>query len=464
VLDLSSLLVGEGRIGNNPGNLSNFIHIEQTGSGTLIHISTNGLFVGGYGSATSTGGAGDQTILLSNVNITSGFGSDQAILADLLTRGKLVVDTLAVDGSTVSNTLTIGTSVVDGDGDTGSTSVSINSANVVPLPPVPGNVAPVVEANAQTLLGLIGLGALGLDLNGQDLLAADANGNLNHVTVEYAPLVALNLTPLTFAWDAALATTYGLAVSVTQSSGLLGIVAPSARIDVTALNGGVIDNLQINRFLETIHLTDTSGALLSSTLLNVGVLNSLTITATDAQGLSSSAAVGSVVSVNLLNSLDGPDPVSLFSSMASQQSVADPDTGSKSDHSFSTLPSSPDAPDEARALHLTSGGSDMITVPAEDTSFGNWSLEGGIEHTTAIDLVIDSHFDAGLSSGSEQTLADGGTALHLTLAIMDEPELILGHDRFDSLNQPLQLVDTAGYDAYVAPLPILEDTGVAHHP
>lgn len=465
VLDLSSLLVGEGRIGNSPGNLANFIHFEQTGSGTLVHISTNGLFVGGYGSATSTGGGGDQTILLSNVNLTSGFGSDQAILADLLARGKLVVDTLAVDGSTASNTLTIGTSVVDGDGDAGSTSVSINSANVVPLPPVPGNVAPVVEANAQTLLGLIGLGALGLDLNSQDLLAADANGNLNSVRVEYAPLVALNLTPLTFAWDAALATTYGLAVNVTQSSGLLGVVAPSARIDVTALNGGVIDNLQINRFLETVHLTDTSGALLSSTLLNVGVLNSLTISATDAQGLSSSASIGSVVSVNLLNSLDGPDPVALFSSMESQQRVADPESNAKSDHTFSTLPLDPDGADTSHALHATPGGSDMITVPAEDTSFGSWSLEGGIEHLTTFDLAAGGFVDTGLSGGSDHALGDGGSALQLSLAMMDEPELNIGQDdRFDTLSQSLQLADAGGYDIYVAPLPILEDTGVAHHP
>ncbi|RZJ97902.1 MAG: Ig-like domain-containing protein, partial [Brevundimonas sp.] len=37
VLDLSSLLVGEGRIGANPGNLSNFVHFELTAGGTLIH-------------------------------------------------------------------------------------------------------------------------------------------------------------------------------------------------------------------------------------------------------------------------------------------------------------------------------------------------------------------------------------------------------------------------------------------
>jgi large repetitive protein len=317
VLDLSSLLQGEGRIGVNPGNLANYIHFQQTAGGTLIQISTSGGFVGGFGSATS--GTANQTILLQNVDLTTGFSSDQAILADLLSRGKLVVDSLTVDGSTAPPTLVVGGSVIDGDGDTASTSLSVNGLGVQPTPPLAGNVAPVVELQAQNVLGLLGLGALGLNLNNQDLLAADANGNLNRVEVEYAPLVAVNLSPLTFGFDAALAASYGLQVQVTHSSGLLGIVAPTARISITALDGGVLDNVEINRFLETVHLTDTSGGLLSSSLLSVNLLNAMTITAHDAQGLSSSAALGSVLNVNLLNSLDGPDPISLTAFSADDQ-------------------------------------------------------------------------------------------------------------------------------------------------
>ncbi|MDG2527224.1 Ig-like domain-containing protein [Caulobacter endophyticus] len=317
VLDLSSLLQGEGRIGASAGNLTNYIHFQQTANGTLIHISTSGGFVGGFGSSTS--GTANQTILLQNVDLTSGFTSDQAILADLLTRGKLVVDTSTVDGSTASPTLVVGGSVIDGDGDGASTTVSINGSGVQPTPPLAGNVAPAVELQAQNVLGLLGLGALGLNLNNQDLLAADANGNLNRVEVEYAPLVAVNLSPLTFGFDATLAASYGLQVQVTRSSGLLGIVAPTARIVITALDGGILDNVEINRFLETVHLTDTSGGLLSSSLLSVDLLNAMTITAHDAQGLSSSAALGSVLNVNLLNSLDGPDPVGLAALSADEQ-------------------------------------------------------------------------------------------------------------------------------------------------
>jgi hypothetical protein len=95
------------------------------------------------------------------------------------------------------------------------------------------------------------------------------------------------------------------------------VVAPSARIVITALDGGVLDNAEINQFLETVHLTDTSGALLSSTLLSVQLLNALTITAVDAQGAASAVTVGSVVNANALNSLDGPDPAAAPAETAS---------------------------------------------------------------------------------------------------------------------------------------------------
>ncbi|WP_312217337.1 Ig-like domain-containing protein [Brevundimonas sp.] len=311
VLDLSSLLQGEGRIGTNPGNLTNFIHFQQTANGTLVHISSTGGFIGGFGSATAA--AADQTILLRNVNLTAGFSSDQAILADLLDRGKLIVDELTTPAPG-SDVLTIGGSVVDGDGDSGATTLAIDSAAVQPLPAAPGNVAPVVGAQADALLGLLGLGVLGLNLGEQDLLAADANNNLSRVEVEYAPLLAVNLSPLTFAYAESLAASFGYSVQVNTSPGLLGVVAPSARITITALDGGPLDNVEINRFLETVHLTDTSGALLSSTLLSAQLLNALTLTAEDAQGLGSSVTVGSVVNVNALNSLDGPDPVLLSAS------------------------------------------------------------------------------------------------------------------------------------------------------
>ncbi|MDQ8027407.1 MAG: Ig-like domain-containing protein [Brevundimonas sp.] len=414
VLDLSSLLVGEGRIGNNPGNLSNYIHFQLTANGTLVHISTTGGFVGGFGSSTASGA--NQTILLSNVDLVTGHGTDQAILADLLARGKLIVDTLAVDGSTAPNTLTIGGSAVDGDGDTAAGGgVSINTGGVTPLPPLAGNVAPVVEAAAQNLLGLIGLGALGLNLNSQDLLAADANNNLSRVEVEFAPLVSVSLSPLTFAYSQALAAQYGLHVEVTRSSGLLGIVAPSARISVTALDGGVIDNVAINRFLESIHLTDLNGGLLSASTLSLNLLNALTITATDALGLSSSAVIGSVVNVNALNSLDGPDAaIPLVQPVMAEEKSAFSDEGPLVRPTVSDDPVSKSAGEDARpevrpalsdevVSKVLAGGDDPQVRPGVPDFADDLISSGGLRHPRGLGASDEDTISLGFEHDRQWT-------------------------------------------------------------
>ena len=85
-LDLRDLLVGEAHGGTDVGNLGNYLHFEQSGANTVIQISTAGAFSGGYNA-----GAVDQRITLNNVDLTS-LGSDQAIIQDLLTKGKLITD------------------------------------------------------------------------------------------------------------------------------------------------------------------------------------------------------------------------------------------------------------------------------------------------------------------------------------------------------------------------------------
>ncbi|WP_395945390.1 Ig-like domain-containing protein, partial [Brevundimonas sp.] len=373
LLDLSNLLVGEGRVGNTPGNLTNYIHFEQTGSGTLIHISTTGGYVGGFGAGNA--GQTDQRILVQGVNLTTGFGSDQAILSNLLSQGKLIVDQLPTVPP-AQTPLVISGSAVDRDGDTGSTTLTINDSGVVPGA-APVNVAPVVEAQAGLLLGSLGLA--GLNLGEQDLLAADANGNMSQVAVTYSPTLALNLTPLTFGYSAALAATYGYSVQVNQSAGTLGVLAPSASIVVTALNGGALDNAQINQFLATVHLTETTGGLLSSNLLSANVLNALTITATDLQGLSGSTVVGSVLSVNLLNSLDeaGASPTSSAFSIQAVEADDGIDHG----------------------LMARSGGEDVVAVPMHE-AFGvgvggplvdQWSSTGDMAMSVDVDEVMTGH-------------------------------------------------------------------------
>jgi Ca2+-binding RTX toxin-like protein len=85
-LDLRDLLVGESHGGTDAGNLGNYLHFEQSGTATVIKISTSGGFASGYNA-----GAVDQQITLNNVDLTS-LGSDQQIIQNLLTNGKLVTD------------------------------------------------------------------------------------------------------------------------------------------------------------------------------------------------------------------------------------------------------------------------------------------------------------------------------------------------------------------------------------
>jgi hypothetical protein len=86
VLDLRDLLVGESH-----GNLSNYLHFSTSDSGgsvtTTISISTTGGFAGGFST-----GAVDQVIQINNVDLVGSFTSDQQVIQDLLTRGKLLSD------------------------------------------------------------------------------------------------------------------------------------------------------------------------------------------------------------------------------------------------------------------------------------------------------------------------------------------------------------------------------------
>ena len=80
-LNLSDLLQGE-----NSGNLTQYMHFTTDGTNTTISISSTGAFTGAnYGTAT------DQTIVLSNINLTT-IGNDTAIINQLKTNSNLITD------------------------------------------------------------------------------------------------------------------------------------------------------------------------------------------------------------------------------------------------------------------------------------------------------------------------------------------------------------------------------------
>ncbi|MDI1341020.1 VCBS domain-containing protein [Polaromonas sp.] len=97
VLDLRDLLVGE-TAGTLLGqdNLANFLHFEKSGADTIVHISSTGGFSSDpHAVGAPSGvvlGAVDQRIVLSGVDMIGVYTTDQQVIQDLLTRGKLNTD------------------------------------------------------------------------------------------------------------------------------------------------------------------------------------------------------------------------------------------------------------------------------------------------------------------------------------------------------------------------------------
>ncbi|WP_286986214.1 Ig-like domain-containing protein [Halomonas sp.] len=315
ILDLQGLLQNEVRIGTDPGNLTSFLHFVRTTDGdTRLEISSSGGYLGGYDA-----GETDQVILLEGVDLV-GQGADAAsdwqIIQQLLEGGHLSVDTTVQAGETAvggfKSSTEIDATLTDGDGDSTSTSVAVDETGTldeptVPSAPDPDNTAPIVQADSG-LLGLLDVSALGiLDLNSQALVAADAENNLASVTIDFRPLLDINLTDsVELTASQAMAQELGLSISTESSSGVLGLVAPRASLTITALDGGPIDNLAVNELLGSVKFTDGDGGLLGlGTDLQLSVLNALRISATDTEGLEDSELVVNLAQTEVLDQLFG---------------------------------------------------------------------------------------------------------------------------------------------------------------
>ena len=86
-LDLRDLLQGESH-GIDGGNLGDYLHFESSGADTIVHVSSNGGFSSGYSSAQE-----DVSITLQGVDLFSGgLSTDQQVIQDLLSKGKLITD------------------------------------------------------------------------------------------------------------------------------------------------------------------------------------------------------------------------------------------------------------------------------------------------------------------------------------------------------------------------------------
>ncbi len=87
ILDLRDLLVGELHSGSAVANLSNYLQFQLSGANTVVHVSSTGGFSTGY-----VAGNEDQTITLQGVNLLSGGLTNDQVIQNLLTQGKLITD------------------------------------------------------------------------------------------------------------------------------------------------------------------------------------------------------------------------------------------------------------------------------------------------------------------------------------------------------------------------------------
>ena len=301
ILKLGGMLQGEAARGNTVGNLTDYMHFALSGSDTILYISTTGGFSGGFAM-----GAVDQQITFTGVDLIGEFTTDEEVIAQLLANGNLIVDQETTASDQLDGITTFDAVITDNDGDTSTTSVSFDTSD--PAAPIPGNVAPVVQDDATALLGLVGLNLLDLiDLEAQAFAAADENGNLRSVVIEYVGVVDVSLEDPVFTASQKLAEELGLKFTVVSTPGTLGLVAPTSTITITAIDGGNIDNQAVNELLATVRLQSSANLLGLVPSLDVTVLGSFDITATDSEGLTATESVTTLANANVLEGLLGDE-------------------------------------------------------------------------------------------------------------------------------------------------------------
>ncbi|WP_346764486.1 Ig-like domain-containing protein [Acinetobacter sp. SA01] len=312
VLDLSALLAGAGKIGDLAGNLANYLHFETVAGQTEIWISTSGAFTGGYNSAQDSSNI-DQKIILEGVNYSANTRTDAEIINELLAKGKLIVDSLYGTPAT-KESITIDFTAIDNDSDVATkqsdgTATSTGSFDSIAVQPESDLVDPAINTDPvaifadRALLELVGLGALGIDLDRQVYAAYDAENNIQKVEITYRPLIEVGLTKISIDASQRLAQELGLKLSYASTEGTLTLLGYSYTLTVTALDGGPIDNVKLNELLATVELTNENGTLLESSTLSLEVLQSMSVTVTDTNGKVDTDLGGSLLDANLINNL-----------------------------------------------------------------------------------------------------------------------------------------------------------------
>ncbi|CDZ76026.1 Exoglucanase B precursor [Legionella massiliensis] len=159
-------------------------------------------------------------------------------------------------------------------------------------------VRPVEALSNGALLGIVGADLAGLiDLTQQPLAVVDQNGDLTSVTLDLHSILSVNAGQ-SWAYDTNLASALGLNVSVSSMPVLVTPLNPGdMTLTITSSTpGGIISNQAILELLGTVHT--------SSSLISLGVLDTLTLSGTDTVG-TTSTNLGSLLNAGLLTSLLG---------------------------------------------------------------------------------------------------------------------------------------------------------------
>ncbi|WP_412072341.1 beta strand repeat-containing protein, partial [Pseudomonas fluorescens] len=224
------------------------------------------------------------------ITLTANDGTSNFVTTHTVTQADLTAGNAAVTlaGTYADGDYTTSAVISDGAGN------SSASSNTVPIRIEAVNVAPNAQAASSALLGLVGAEALSLiDLSSQAFRAMDRDGNLTNVQVLAGSTLTLGSVNLVA--SIALAAELGLQINVVNNPGILGLIAPTSRLTITAIDGGVIDNQSINELLASVHFQD------DVSVLSANVITGTLIRAEDSLGESSSALVGALADLTILD-------------------------------------------------------------------------------------------------------------------------------------------------------------------
>jgi uncharacterized repeat protein (TIGR02059 family) len=193
-----------------------------------------------------------------SISLTLPDGTLTSVIADAIT-GKWSYTqptALAIGTHTWSAT----TTDVAGNQSTSTFDLSVKGAD-----PVIANTLPVAIIQTGSLLGLVGADLLGvLKLEDRPFAAYDVNNDLKQVEISFVSVMTLAGG---WKYSTVLADQLGLQVVQTYDAGVLGAIAATYGLRISASDGGLVSNAAILEFLSTVHQSALLGLNVASTLI-----------------------------------------------------------------------------------------------------------------------------------------------------------------------------------------------------